>query len=89
MTWHIYNNKSIIQESLNAIKSKSDCFIIDIFTENDGFFVTEADDFVIGADFLTIITENDDDGILIYIINANKIESIRMKSYKNTENVAK
>ena len=89
MSWHIYDNKSIIRESLASVKKKSDCFIMDIITENDSFMVTEDDDFVVGQNFLTIITEVENDGVLIDIINADKIESIRLKSYKNIDNVAK
>lgn len=79
MTWHIKNGKSVIDEYLLQLKKIENSFI-NIYTEHDDFFITEADKVTVSDNFIIITSvQKERDIFSTQIINIDKIESIEFQ----------
>ena len=79
MTWHIKNGKSVIDEYLFQIEKIEKSFI-NIYTEHDDFFITEADKVTVSDNFIIITSvQKERDIFSTQIINIDKIESIEFR----------
>lgn len=79
MSWHVNKDGvSIINKMIKEFGKKKNAYI-QIFTENDDFYIFDDDDCIVGRGFIYIQSVRDN-GATINIINVDKIESIYIKT---------
>ena len=79
MFWHINKDGvSIINKMIKEFGKKENAYI-QIFTENDDFYIFDDDDCIVGRGFIYIQSVGDN-GATINIVNVDKIESIYIKT---------
>ena len=80
MSWHIdKKGKSFINDLLDLTEK----YIIEIVTDSEQYFmITEEDDVIVGDGTILLNHHTDDGARYVDLINANKIESIQLKEYK-------
>lgn len=78
MSWHINTKgKSVINDVLKVLKEGQGKYFVNIYTEDDYFFITEEDTVTVGVGTLLIKT-NKNNKLHLDLINTNKIERVEL-----------